>query len=349
MAKRKYYQRPDGLFEAIRTINGKRVAFRGKTCREVDRKILEYQEEKEKGRTVEEITDAWLESTKGRVSASTEEQYGHVAKIIKNYFGKMRATEVKPIHCQRFLEQMAAQGYKLGTVSLRKAVMIQVFRYAVIAGDIDASPATEVRLPRGLDSKKREALTEEQIQAVTNCREGDWWLLGVAFLWTGCRLGELLALTYEDIDRKARTITINKKYNFLDSGSVLEEHTKTSAGMRTIPLLAPLADVLPKDRIGLIFHNADGSHLEKYQLRYLWKEYQKTVGLPAHITPHYFRHTFATICYDAGIDPKEAASFLGHADEKITTELYTHLSGSRRSSAAGKMEEYARKCAASSV
>ena len=42
MAKSKYYKRPDGLFESIRTINGKRVAFRGKTCREVDRKILEY-------------------------------------------------------------------------------------------------------------------------------------------------------------------------------------------------------------------------------------------------------------------------------------------------------------------
>ena len=47
--KKKYYQRPDGLFESILTINGKRVAFRGKTCKEVDRKILEYQAEAAKG------------------------------------------------------------------------------------------------------------------------------------------------------------------------------------------------------------------------------------------------------------------------------------------------------------
>ena len=50
--KGKYHIRPDGLHESIRTINGKRVAFRGKTDREVDRKILEYREEAERGRTV---------------------------------------------------------------------------------------------------------------------------------------------------------------------------------------------------------------------------------------------------------------------------------------------------------
>ena len=58
MAKKpKYYVRPDGLHESIRTINGKRVAFRGKTDKEVDRKILEYREEAEKGRKFPVIAD----------------------------------------------------------------------------------------------------------------------------------------------------------------------------------------------------------------------------------------------------------------------------------------------------
>ena len=46
MTKKKYYQRPDGLFETSRTVNGKRIFFRGKTCAEVDRKILAYSAEK---------------------------------------------------------------------------------------------------------------------------------------------------------------------------------------------------------------------------------------------------------------------------------------------------------------
>ena len=56
-SKSRYYVRSDGLHESIRTINGKRVAFRGKTDREVDRKILEYREKLEQERTVKGICD----------------------------------------------------------------------------------------------------------------------------------------------------------------------------------------------------------------------------------------------------------------------------------------------------
>lgn len=339
--KEKYYKRPDGLYEAIRTINGKRVAFRGKTCREVDKKMLEYQEKKERGRTVEKLAEAWFESRLPGISLSTAAAYENALKTILPELGSAYAKDIKPIQCQRILEQMAAKGYKLGSVKLAKTVLIQVFRYAVIQGDIDISPATEIALPRGLERTKRESLTEEQIKTVTGCRTGDWWLMGLAFLWTGCRRGELMALRYEDIDRKAGTITINKKYSYVAGKSTLETHTKTDAGMRTIPLFSPLANALPKDRIGLIFHNDDGSHLEQHQINKAWAQYREDVGLPKHITPHYFRHTFATICYNAGADAKETAAILGHANESITMELYTHLTSQKKATVAEKIEEYA--------
>ena len=347
--KEKYYKRSDGLFESIRTINGKRVAFRGKTCREVDRKILEYKEQKSRGRTVAEVADAWIASKDGKMAHATWAAYDSQIRMLKEAIGNEYVAEVKPIQCQRVLEALGEQGYKLGTVKLQKTTMQQIFRYAVIHGDVDISPAAEVQLPRGLNRQKRDALTDEQIKAVTECREGDWWLLGLAFLWTGCRRGELMALRYEDIDRKAGTITINKKYSYVRGNSTLEMHTKTDAGLRTIPLCAPLAKALPRDRIGLIFHNPDGSHLEAHHLAKAWKEYKKVVGLPEHITPHYFRHTFATICYNAGADAKETAAILGHANESITMELYTHLTHAKRSSAADKIEAYAADHVAASV
>ena len=60
MTKKKYYQRPDGLFETSRTVNGKRIFFRGKTCAEIDRKILAYSAEKKLGRKVPIIADEWF-------------------------------------------------------------------------------------------------------------------------------------------------------------------------------------------------------------------------------------------------------------------------------------------------
>ena len=342
MAKKgKYYQRPDGLYETIKTINGKRVAFRGKTCREVDKKILAYQEKAEKGRTVGELLDDWFASREKQVSDATNAAYSVYVQAIKDDIGSMYVTEVKPVHCMRMLEQMANQGYRAGTVSIKKSILKQVFRYAVICGDIEVSPAQCIGLPRGLDRLKRDSLTMEQIKAITEYRGGDWWLFGVALLWTGCRRGELLALRYEDIDRKTNTITINKKLSYVGDKPKLEKHTKTESGMRTVPLLYPLASALPKDRIGPIFCAPDGSYLTRGQVSRAWEKYRKEIGLPDHITPHYLRHTFATICYNAGVDPKEAASVMGHANEQVTMAIYTHLMKEKQSTIIEKLEAYA--------
>jgi integrase len=128
---------------------------------------------------------------------------------------------------------------------------------------------------------------------------------------------------------------------YLHGKPYIENHTKTEAGMRTIPLFSPLADALPRDRIGLIFHNGNGEPLQAYQIVKAWNQYKKDAGLPEHITPHYFRHTFATICYNAGADIKGTAAIMGHASDRITAELYTHLSQEKQQEAARKIEEYA--------
>ena len=71
MAKRSYYRRPDGLYETTRTVNGKRVRFRGRTCAEVDRKILEYNTQVKQGRKLEVIGREWLEGREREVAYST--------------------------------------------------------------------------------------------------------------------------------------------------------------------------------------------------------------------------------------------------------------------------------------
>ena len=73
--KSKYYVRPEGIHESIRTINGKRVAFRGKSDREVDKKILEYNEKQELGRKFPEIADEWEREHEKEVSESTRRVY----------------------------------------------------------------------------------------------------------------------------------------------------------------------------------------------------------------------------------------------------------------------------------
>ena len=75
--KSKYYVRPDGIHESIRTINGKRVAFRGKSDREVDKKILEYNQVLKTGRKFSVIADEWEREHESCVSDSTRRVYSY--------------------------------------------------------------------------------------------------------------------------------------------------------------------------------------------------------------------------------------------------------------------------------
>lgn len=100
---------------------------------------------------------------------------------------------------------------------------------------------------------------------------------------------------------------------------------KSKNGKRDIPLLAPLAAVLPRNRIGAIFPGGNKYGLmTAYQCELLWEAYQKGIGCLDDITPHCFRHSFATLCCEAGIDPKTAAAFLGDT-EAVTQGVYQEL------------------------
>ena len=109
MAKKsKYGVRKDGLHEAIRTINGKRVAFRGKTDREIDRKILEYQMEAEKGRNFPVIADEWEREHENEISESSRRVYSYAVKRLKEAFPG-RASEIEPVDVRNYIKRFEAQ------------------------------------------------------------------------------------------------------------------------------------------------------------------------------------------------------------------------------------------------
>lgn len=357
MAKKKYYQRPDGMFETSRTVNGKRVKFRGRSCAEVDRKILAYNAERNTGRKVPVIADEWLAEREIEISMSTYRVYNYAVERIKKAF-PMVAGEVAPLDIKRYITAFEKQGYSRNSVQIELGVIKQIFAYAVLQGDIDTNPAREVKHSRNLPCKKRHALTEEEERKVETYR-GEDYLLGMMLLYTGCRRGELLALHWQDIDRKAGTITISKKLNYAYGNTPhLEHHLKNrnrennDGSGRVVPLLAPLAAVLPNRRIGLIFANDEGKPLTGAQLLNRWQAYCRNAGLADYeyndkgepvatypITPHCFRHSFTTICYEAGLDAKTTAAFIGDT-EQVTTEIYTELRQRQHVSGAERVNAY---------
>ena len=338
MPKAKYGKNKAGLYETSKTYDGKRVKFRGKTCAIVDQKIRAYEEGRRRGRLFTVVADEWLGYREKDISESTRVAYTRSVARLNKYFQGRYIRTITALDADRYIQDFEGRGYARNTVSTELSVLKQIMAYAVRkAGDIDVNPAREVTPSRGLPEKKRDALTEEQERLVEEYQGPDR-LLGLLLLYTGCRRGELFALTWQDIDRKNKVIHITKKLNYVHGNNPLVEDHLKNADSRDIPLFDILEKELPRDRLGIIFPGADGGYMKLSELRALWKRYTEAVGLEG-VTPHCFRHSYATLCYESGIDAKSAASFLGDT-EKITQEIYTSLRATRHHDSAEAVNAY---------
>ncbi|MEA4947086.1 MAG: tyrosine-type recombinase/integrase [Oscillospiraceae bacterium] len=329
-------KRSDGLLQKAVTVtlpNGgkKRKSFYGHSQAEINKKILAYQGEVEKGRIFSDVADEWQEIHDKTVRYNTAECYRAPLKDLKSEWDKQYINDITPQDCQRYINNYAAEGRELQprsrqTVNLRLMVMNMVFEHAVNSGDIANSPARYVELPKGLAKKKRSAPTDEQITDIKKGAEG-FRLYPLFLLYTGMRKTEALALTWEDINWKSKVIHVNKIVEYHGNKPVLRPCTKSDAGMRDVPLLDALSKVLkPMKGEGYIFPGKGGL-MTRGEFDERWRK------LNLGITAHQLRHAYATQMYEAGIDAEVAQVLLGVSSVKVVRDIYTHIKDDKVKSA----------------
>ncbi len=164
----------------------------------------------------------------------------------------------------------------------------------------------------------------------------------MAFLllyWTGMRIGELLALTYDDINLEEKTISITKSYQRLKGKDVITQ-PKTPKSIRIITMPDFLADefreycshlygIMKNERL---FHFTK-SHMEHCMAAGIEKSGVKRIRL------HDLRHSHASMLVDMGVAPLEIAERLGHEKVETTLNTYSHLYPSTQSKLAGLLDK----------
>ena len=131
------------------------------------------------------------------------------------------------------------------------------------------------------------------------------------------RIGEALALTYDDIDFKEKTVSVNKNVVFIGGKRIVQDTPKSAAGIRAVPV--------PNEALQLIARKADGTALvfpytysgARSALRRI------STSLGFEVTAHLLRHTYATRLEEAGISPKLKQYLLGHSSLEMTQNTYT--------------------------
>ncbi len=350
-----YTLRPDGRYQGYwRDEFGKRHIVCDKDPEKLHQRIAEREEAKHKPYTFGEIAADWhyqvLEDMPDGTRASYEAHYNRAV----SRFGELQIQDITAHAIDTHLKVLKAQGLSASTLNKQLVVYRSIFQWAIIhekyGKQIQISPAVAVKLPKGLPkAKKREAPEDDVVRKIQeNAAKAYFGLFPMFLLCTGMRRGEALAIRWCDIDQKGGTISVSHSVSLRGSRGVITA-PKTESGIRTVPILPPLAPLLVRPQseklTDYVFHGENPAlPMPKSAYDRKWHHYCKELGFmngDKHtLTAHVLRHGYATMLYEAGIDEKEAAQLMGHADEEMLRQVYTHLRNKKKASAAERLKQF---------
>lgn len=317
--------------------------------------------------TFREIAEAWKDRKWPTIREKTQECYQKPLERAIDEYGHMAMEDITAADIERLVLRMRDQGFSGQTIKDQKSVLNQICNFA-IAHDppyIRYNPCTAIRLPRGLPKKKRRALDQSvESKIIAAVDDTPFGLFPYLLLFTGLRRGEALGLRWGDIDFENNEITIDSQYNFV-RGAGRRSDPKTEAGIRTVPLVSPLRSKLsrPEDAEDddYIFTSPNGKPYSESTFKRHWLKYCREIGCAEDepekkkrkngteytvhhwkptITPHQFRHSYATIIFESGTDVRAAQLWLGHEDLATTEKVYQELRDAKKQKERAAFDAY---------
>lgn len=318
-------RRKDGLLqqELPRDLTGgKRKVIYGRTKADIARKIKAYEITAEKGKAFESVAEAWWEEAEPALAVNSRKNYKPAYERAKARFTGQAIQSIQPKDINQFIRDFVSERHAAEKTAKTQLMVVNLIcRYAVQMGYINANPARDLTVPKGLEHNTRSAPTSETIAKIKAGVSLPFGLFAFMAMYTGARRGELLALTYEDIDREKKTIRIDKSL-YYEYGKAKTKSPKTEKGKRVVPLLDKLAEQLPEGS-GLIFQEK-GQYITEGRFIMLWRDYLKAAGIES-LTPHELRHAYATMLYENNVNVATAQELLGHAQYSTTMDIYTTI------------------------
>lgn len=366
-------QRADGLYQCKRKMpDGKYKVFYGHTKTEAEGKYIEAlrqkQEEQAAADLFETVSVKYWEKLLGRIKPGTDSTYKSNYERCVAYFAGKHMDEITPAMVANFGQRLKDEGLSTSTIRNGMSVLRGILKFWRLDSGSSYNPMQDVSAPAGKPAAEREPPTDRELALFRAHPEG-FGLCAWMLMYTGCRLGELIALQWDDIDFQADKIYITKNVSWAGGGTRIQT-PKTSNGVRTIPLLPHLKQLIeplkaaPKVYIigGLTRPLTDAEYHNR------WLQYCTSLGLvrPSKsktryrdkrrgakaavnplppvmeptVTAHQFRHSFASDLYDAGVGVLEAKKIMGHSDIATTYKIYTHIRERKLKDATQKMIAY---------
>ncbi len=289
----------------------------------------------------------WIETDKQTAGEKARKRYESIATNRLSGIGAIRVRDLKPMHLQAILNEMAEEGYARKTITEVKQAAAAALDFAMQNDIVYRNVFAKVSIPNA-GKEERKPLTEQQKRILVETWQGHrMGLPALLMLYCGLRRGELLALTWRDVDITNKTITISKAVYYVGNAAEVKP-PKSKAGNRVVPIPDAILPALQQRRCASMLVCASrqaGGMMSNTAFRCAWDSYQHYLNIAAGgkdasrsnpkiqavepFTAHQLRHTYATMLYDAGVDVLTAQRLLGHADVQTTMRVYTHLSAQK--------------------
>lgn len=309
--------------------------------------------------TVAQMAQRWLWDYKRiEICSKTCEWYEHlIHSMIEPHIGGVMLSRVNTLAVQTLINRLVmVDNYAARTVRGVRSILMQSFDLANQLGLMQGNPAVGVKLPkiRRRGRKDEEKVIPMEIRAkVLQAAQAEPMMRAAitTLLFTGLRIGELLALRWSDLNYTAKTLTVDEAvvrrpvYNEQGDRIALKNvvaEPKTDDSYRTVRLSEPVIEALQAwqaylkdERYGcwlvrpdsFVFTNRKTRKPYTYTgFRAVYYHFLERNGLKeCHLNLHSYRHTFATMLVEAGMNPKVVQSQLGHTSVNTTLGVYTHV------------------------
>lgn len=267
-----------------------------------------------------------------------------IDRLILPYFQDMPLNQITPSVIRSWQNELIQSGKNYSQTYLKTVhtLLVAIFNYGMKYYDLKENPCSRCGSIGSLKTEKEMKIwTLEQFKKFIESERNNimYYTAFNVLFYTGLRIGELLALTWGDIDFNNQIISVNKSLQVLDGVTYITS-PKTKKSIRNITIFPNLVEILQSYK-NACYDPVDDSRLFPFVKSSILRELKKKTKIKElpQIRLHDFRHSHASLLIELGFSPLAIADRLGHESVKTTLDTYSHLYPNKQDELAQKLQE----------